>query len=191
MPGAPVRTRWLSRTVVNIHDREYLARAAEVSDVVATLSTENDRLWPSERWPRMKLDSGLAHGSRGGHGPIRYRVAKVDLDRRVIFDFTGPPGFDGWHAFSLVRTGATTTLLRHEIRMSIRGRARLTWPLFFRPLHDALIEDALDKVAGELGTTTHLPHRDGAWVSLLRRLAGFIRTNARRSGSDATDGGAT
>lgn len=139
--------------------------------MVASLSSKRDRLWPYERWPRMRLDPGLTPGGSGGHGPVHYRVESADPTRKVVFRFTGPPGFDGWHAFEVVDATGATTLLRHELRMRAHGWARLTWPLFFRPLHDALLEDALDKAARELGTPPASPQRPGRWARLLRRLA--------------------
>jgi len=41
--------------------------------------------------------------------------------------------------------------------MQTLGRASLTWPLIFRPLHDALVEDALAKAARNLELETEAP----------------------------------
>lgn len=169
--------------VVNAHEREYPAPSTEVAALVATLSSKDDRLWPHERWPRMRLDPGLTPGGSGGHGPIRYLVESVDPARRVVFRFTGPPGFDGWHAFDVIKLKENATLLRHEIRMHPRGWAKLTWPLFFRPLHDALLEEALDKAARELGANPSTRHRLGVWARLLYPLATKIGS-PKRKGAD-------
>lgn len=167
--------------VVNVHEREYHASSIEVAALLATLSSKDDRVWPHERWPRMRLDPGLTPDGSGGHGPVRYRVERVDLARRVVFRFTGPSGFDGWHAFEVIDEGETATLLRHELRMRARGWARLTWPLFFRPLHDALLEDALDKVARELGTPPRTRPRLGGWARVLQYLAAKVRSQRRKA----------
>jgi hypothetical protein len=48
-------------------------------------------------------------------------------------------------------------------------QAALTWPLIFRPLHEALIEDSLDDAERALGGEP--PAREWSpWVRLLRRL---------------------
>lgn len=161
--------------VVNIHERVYEAPVSEVAALVATLSSKDDRLWPRECWPRMKLDRGLVPGASGGHGPVRYRVERADPDREVVFRFTGPSGFDGRHAFSVKSASNQTTALRHETLLCPRGWARLSWPLFFRPMHDALLEEAFDKAARELGTPPRRPYRRSLWVRLLRRVTIKVR----------------
>lgn len=157
--------------VLNIHERTYGAAPSEVAALVATLASEDDRLWPRESWPPMRFDRGLVPGARGGHGPVRYRVERADPAQEVLFRFTGPSGFEGWHAFSITSSAAARTTLRHEMRLHPRGWARLTWPLFFRPLHDALLEEAFDKAARELGSPPAHPHRRSIRVRLLRRAA--------------------
>ena len=47
-------------------------------------------------------------------------------------------------------------LLRHELSLSPSGAAKLTWPLFFRPMHDALIEESLDRAEREFGSDARL-----------------------------------
>jgi hypothetical protein len=49
--------------------------------------------------------------------------------------------------------GEHSTLLRHTIRMRAHGPALLSWPLAIRPLHDALLEDALSLAQASLGAT--------------------------------------
>lgn len=164
--------------VMNIHERDYPVPSADLAALVSTLSSDNDRLWPRERWPRMRLDGGLVVGASGGHGPVRYRVERVDPRGEVVFRFTGPSGFHGWHAFTVVAVTPTTALLRHELRMRACGWALLTWPLFFRPLHDALIEEAFDKAAFELGTPPAAPYRRGLRARLSRAVATRISRSA-------------
>lgn len=156
--------------VVNIHERSYEAPVSEVAALVATLASKDDRLWPYECWPRMRFDRGLVPGASGGHGPVRYRVESVDPASEVVFRFTGPSGFDGGHALTVTSVSDAVTKLRHEIRLRPHGLARLTWPLFFRPMHDALLEEAFDKAARELGLPLESPHRRSVWVRLLRRV---------------------
>jgi hypothetical protein len=137
--------------VVNIHERRFAAARAEVGALIDGLASTKDRLWPSDAWPRMVFDGPLAVGARGGHGPIRYQVEAFDPSQRVRFRFLGPSGFDGYHAFDVVELGTGHTLLRHTLEMTATGLALLTWPLIFRPLHDALIEDSLARAEAAMG----------------------------------------
>jgi hypothetical protein len=117
----------------------------------------------------MRFDRPLQTGAVGGHGPIRYTVASYEPGRKVAFQFTVPRGFVGQHWFEVLPSGETGTLLRHTIEMSIAGPALFSWPLVFRPLHDALVEDALTKAQVALGEQpTRVPW--SAWVRLLRRI---------------------
>jgi hypothetical protein len=91
----------------------------------------------------------------------------------VRFQFTGPAGFHGHHAFEVADSSggdrAPSVVLRHELRMHTSGWATVSWPLVYRPLHDALIEDALDQAALAVG---EVPRRAGwtLWVRLLRSV---------------------
>jgi hypothetical protein len=93
----------------------------------------------------MRLDKPLGLGATGGHGPIRYSVVAYEPGKKVTFEFISPRGFVGKHWFEVLGHGASGTMLRHTIEMSLVGSARLSWPVAIRPLHDALVEDALTK----------------------------------------------
>jgi hypothetical protein len=108
-----------------------------------SLAGPDDRLWPHERWPPMRLDGGLAAGAHGGHGPVRYSVEAYEPGRLARFRFSAPRGLEGEH-----RLEVDGDLLRHVVEARTSGPMRFGWPLFFRPLHDALVEDALDKAQG-------------------------------------------
>lgn len=137
-------------TVRNVHERVIQATPEKVGALLDTLSSPADRLWPLQRWPAMRLDRSLGSGAAGGHGPIRYTVEEYRPGHCVRFRFTNPRGFRGGHAFVIEPSDVGSTVLRHELIMGVAGTARLTWPLVFRPLHDALIEDALDRASADL-----------------------------------------
>lgn len=60
--------------------------------------------------------------------------------------------------------------LRHVVMITPLDNARLTWPLIWKPLHDALMEDALDR-AEAAATGQQLPVRKWPWhVRLLRSM---------------------
>ncbi|MEU8922644.1 SRPBCC family protein [Kitasatospora sp. NPDC048545] len=155
--------------VLNIHERTVPAPAEEVGALIDRLAGPDDPLWPAPDWPGMRFDRPLAVGAVGGHGPIRYTVAGYAPGQWVRFRFTGPRGFDGHHEFTVHPAGGTT-VLRHTIAMRLRGPGRLTWPLAFRWLHDALVEDGLDRAVRACGGTVAHPARWSPYVRLLRRL---------------------
>ncbi len=156
--------------VLNVHERRLPVPPAVAGALLDGLASENDRLWPQEKWPAMRFDRPLAPGAVGGHGPIRYEVAHYVPGRWVRFAFTGPAGFDGFHEFT-VQGDADGSILRHTLAMRTRGPARWSWPLLFRPLHDALIEDGLAKALAEVGGGA-APVRWTPIVRGLRRLVG-------------------
>ena len=129
--------------VINIHSRILLASSKEVGALIDTLSSKNDLLWPHKLWPKMEFDKPLSVSATGGHGPIRYFVEEYSVGKHIKFCFTGPTGFDGYHGYDAIEIDSEKTELRQTLKMKARGIALLTWPLFFRPLHDALIEDSL------------------------------------------------
>ena len=156
--------------VQNVHERVFPVSSNAVGALVDSLASRNDRLWPRELWPPMKLDKQLEVGASGGHGPIRYSVAQYLPGRSVIFRFTAPSGFIGTHRYEVISLGKEETLLRHVLEMRTSGLALLSWPLVFRPLHDALIEDSFDRAQVNLG----LKEKQSSWsltVRILRWLA--------------------
>jgi len=166
--------------VLNVHERVLHAPVERVWALLDTLASRHDVIWPVQSWPPMELDSGLRMGARGGHGPIRYSVESYALGRKVRFRFEAPAGFDGWHEFSIasVPECPDRTILTHKIEMTVRGIACISWPLLFRPLHDALIEDAFANVEHALD----MPPRIVVWSPWVRALRfAMSRGKSRRS----------
>lgn len=166
----------MTMKVLNIHERQFPVDPDISGTLINTLSAKDDKLWPGELWVAMRLDKGLQIGSRGGHGPIRYFIKEYEPGRKLVFQFTGPAGFNGCHYFQAVSgSDAGTSILRHVIDMDATGSSLLTWPLIFRPLHDALIEDALDKAQNNLGLGDNKTSWS-FWVRFLRWLRQKIET---------------
>ncbi len=159
--------------VLNVHARELPVEPAAVAPLLDSLSSPGDRLWPRDRWPPMRFDRPLQPGAAGGHGPIRYVVESYVPGSAVAFRFTAPRGFRGTHAFTIERS-ARGCRLTHTLEMTAQGLARISWPLVFRPLHDALVEDGLDRAAAAVGAPLEAPPWS-AWVRALRRLLGRRR----------------
>jgi Polyketide cyclase / dehydrase and lipid transport len=159
--------------VRNVHQRLIAAPPERVASLLETLASDDDRVWPHDRWVALRLDGPLAPGSRGGHGPIRYEVARVEPGRLVEFRFPRRSGFRGLHRFEIEPNG-DGTVIRHVLEGTIHGRTRVVWPLVIRPLHDALLEDALDKVESGARGAPLRRRRLSLRVRLLRRLGRVV-----------------
>lgn len=159
--------------VRNVHERRIPAPAEEVGRLLDTLTAHDDLLWPHEHWPCMTMRPRLEAGARGGHGPVRYSIEQYEPGRRVVFRFHAPRGFDGTHGFEVEPEG-DGAILRQILEMRLHGPAWITWPCFFRPLHDALIEDALDKAHVRFGGM-----RQASWSWYVRFLRALLRPSGR------------
>ena len=167
--------------VRNVHERVIPAPAADLAPLVDGLASADDRLWPADRWPRIRFDRGLAVGARGGHGPVRYEVAEYVPGERAVFRFT--KDFDGTHRFEVWGAGGAT-LFRHVLEGRPRGWMRIGWPLALRPLHDACVEDVLDRAEAAACGVPYRLRPLSRRVRYLRRLgAALIRRGGGRARS--------
>ena len=139
--------------VVNVHQRLLHASPERVSELLASLGSPGDRLWPRNGWPPMRLDAPVAPGAAGGHGPIRYRVEAWEPGRLVRFRFHRMAGIAGWHAFEILDATAQHCVLEHRMEATLTGLAALKWFFAIRPLHDACLEDMLSQAQASLGDT--------------------------------------
>ena len=160
------------RLVSNVHQREYPISAARLGRLLDTLAGPDDRLWPTG-WPPIHFDRPLQEGAVGGHGPIHYSVCRYAPGRLVECRFTPSAGVEGTHTFEVLPgERAGTAVLRHLLIVRPHGRMRLLWPLAIRWLHDALLEELLDRAGTNIGAPTATPTRRSAWVRALRTCAG-------------------
>lgn len=165
--------------VLNVHQLVLQVPATRAASLIDGLASAGDMLWPADRWPPMRFDRPLGVGATGGHGPIRYTVESYVPGQRVVFRFLEPRGFVGTHRFEIEPLDAASARLRHVIEMQAKGRAWLAWTLAIRPLHDALLEDAMDRAARFTGQP--LPWR--RWSCRVRFIRWIMRR--RRSRADA------
>ena len=175
--------------VLNIHERELPVPADQVGVLIDSLSSRDDALWPKQSWPRMELDRPLSVGASGGHGPIRYIVEAYTPGQMIRFHLTGPAGFNGYHRYEIIKSSARSSVLRHTLEMITHGPAVVSWPVAFRPMHDALVEDSLAVAEASLGQPPQVRPWSG-WVRLLRWM--FSKGRARpqiapRVRTDASD----
>lgn len=153
--------------VINIHERKIDSEVDLAGILIDSLASKRDKIWPKQSWPPMKFDRPLGIGAFGGHGPIRYYVEEYYKGRSVQFRFTSPKGFDGIHRFDLLELEKGTVIIKHTLKMKAKRWALITWPVIFRPLHDACIEDALSTAEVSLGYTPKFK-KWSIWVRLLR-----------------------
>jgi len=84
----------MTTVVLNVHERVIPANADALGRMIDTLGSAGDMVWPSERWPPMKLDRPLEVGASGGHRKRRehaflFRIfiekkGKVAVDSHTI-----------------------------------------------------------------------------------------------------------
>ncbi len=164
--------------IFNIHSREFSATPKKVGGLIDSLASSNDRLWPRSLWPRMKLNKPLSIGTRGGHGPIAYKVEEYSTGYFVKFRFTSPKGFDGYHSFEVLKVSDEKTMLRHTIKINARGMAIIHWSLWIKSLHNALVEDGLSTAGIYLGEEAKLQEWS-LWVKILRWISSSGRARSQ------------
>jgi hypothetical protein len=166
----------------NRHERRLQAKADDLGGILDTLSGKDDRLWPRQAWPPMLFDTELKAGAKGGHGVVRYAVEEYVPGRRAIFRFDGTgltADLDGRHYFEVVPR-QKYVILRHVIDAECGFRAWLKWKIIIEPLHDALLEDALDLAERSLHGAVANPARWSPRVKLLRKILAGRRRRAER-----------
>lgn len=155
--------------VLNIHIRKIEVSKATLLPLFATLSKKEDRIWPKEKWPSMRFKNGLIIGAEGGHGPVRYKVLEYDADGYAMFEFLKPKGFVGTHTFQITEIDENTSVIKHTISMKTQGFGTFLWIFAIRWLHDALLEDAFDKVENQCINTKKTTSWS-LWVKILRKV---------------------
>jgi hypothetical protein len=166
MRSATTRHRLRADEVVIRHELHLSGAREQAGELIDSLGSPHDRLWPHETWPAQSLDGPLRVGASGHNGPVRFAVEAYEPGRRVRYRLLGPRGFRGWHEFTL-ESSPSATRLTHTYNATHHGAARIIWPLALGPLHDAATRDCLAKAQRELGLPTDPPHRS-PWVRLLR-----------------------
>ncbi|PCI32996.1 MAG: hypothetical protein COB60_08715 [Flavobacteriaceae bacterium] len=154
--------------VLNIHKRTLNQPKSKITELLKTLSTENDRIWPKEKWPEMKFKGGIQVGAKGGHGPIRYSVEKYNPNEIIQFRFSKPNGFNGVHKFEIKELDKEKTEIKHTIDMSTTGKGTLIWTFAIRSLHNALIEDGFDKLENNFSNSRKSTEWN-LWVRFIRK----------------------
>lgn len=153
--------------VRNVHRRVLAVRPDEAETLLRGLASHEDRMWPGDLWWPQRFEGGLVAGAKGGHGPVRYQVESV-APRSVVYRFPRRGWFRGTHRFDLAPHAGGTELV-HTLEGTLHGRGHVLWPVMVRWLHDALLEDVLDRAEAAAGTPPARPARHSAYVRFLRR----------------------
>jgi hypothetical protein len=153
--------------VRNVHRRILPVSPKKAEALLRSLASHEDRMWPGDRWWPQRFDGGLVPGSKGGHGPVKYMVESV-APRSVVSRFPRRGWFRGTHRFD-VHAHPSGSELVHTLEGRLHGVGWLLWPLAVRWLHDALLEDVLDRAESAAGTPPATPARHSAYVRFLRR----------------------
>ena len=90
-----------------------------------------------------------------------------EIDERMATRFSKPNGFNGIHKFEINELSKEKTEIKHTIDMNTYGKGTLMWTLVIRPLHNALIQDAFDKIENNFSKTLKLT-KWNFWVRFLR-----------------------
>ena len=157
----------------NTHRRHLAATTGEVDTLLDGLGSNTDALWPRHLWFPMRLDRPVAAGAKGGHGPVRSRCP-ARARGCVVFEFDtilGSPHWHGEHRF-VVHPRPIGSVLVHELELEVPLPQYMQWIFLVGPLHDAVLEDLLDRADGVAAARWSL------WVRLLRRALPAVR--ARR-----------
>lgn len=154
--------------IANIHERVIPSDRASAGGLMDRLSSAEDPLWPHQHWPAQRLDRPLGVGASGGHGPIRYVVDAYEPGRHISYSFLPQTGLRGRHWFDIVDHGEGEVRLRHAISAEASGWDLVRWTVATRWLHDALVEDALDRAELVLTGSIRAPAQWSPWVRILR-----------------------
>ncbi len=155
--------------VINIHTRIINQPKKVISELLTTLATKDDLIWPKENWPAIRFKNGINLNTKGGHGPIKYTIEEYNLEKIIQFRFTKPKGFLGIHKFELKELNNSQTEIKHIIDINTNFRATLNWIFIIRPLHDALIEDAFDKLENNFSSNKKKA-KWSFWVKFIRKI---------------------
>ena len=150
--------------MTNVHERTIAAPVARVGALLDTLASADDKFWPHENWPPVRLNLPLQVGATGGHGTGPYTVSSYAPGRHIRFEFGGDR--QGFHEFTVQQTDDTACLLRHILNAQLKFNSAWRWYFLIRPLHNALIEDLFDKVQSQVAKVVH----PQVWSSRVQKL---------------------
>lgn len=124
----------------NEHSRTMPSTIARAQLLLETLGSEQDLLWPHDRFPALQLDDGHEPGSKGGHGSVRYRVVEATASS-VRFEMHPASKLVGGHILWFEDCGDGKLRWTHQLDLELTVPAP-TLRLILA-LHDAILEQLL------------------------------------------------
>ena len=100
--------------ITNVHERVLDAPPTEIGTLTDGLASDDDRLWPSDCWPPIRLDRPLGSGRREDTDRSAIRSATSSRGRHVRSRFDPWLGLVGHHELELA-TRAGRATLRHTL----------------------------------------------------------------------------
>ena len=167
--------------VVNVHQRTLNAPILKLAPMIDQFASSQDHFWPYDRWPRVQFDRPLSVGAVGGHGTIGYFVEQYHPGREIVFRFTAPQGLNGTHQLILEDLPDGKTRVKHVVEASLEGKMMWMWPLMIRFLHDALVEDGMDRAEAWFERRVLKPRAFSPWVKTLRWVMAKSRARVART----------
>ena len=95
--------------------------------------------------------------------------------KEVLFRFTAPKGFNGMHQLTLEELPDGKTRVKHVLTATLEGPMVLLWPVIIRFMHDALIEDGLDRAEAWAERRVLKLRPWNPWVQTLHWLERAVR----------------
>jgi hypothetical protein len=176
-----MRMEWEETMISNVHQRLLPVPMEQVGRLIDAVAERGNALWPAPPWPAMVLDRPLGVGAAGGHGPIRYACVNYQPGRRAEFEFRLPTPVRGGHVLELIEHPEGTLLQHTLIGEPVGIAGAFAWTVVFRALHDAFMEDLMDRAATALGRPPKGPAQWSPYVRLLRGGYDLLTTVTRAS----------
>lgn len=153
-------------TIRNQHARDVPIPVADMDARLSTLGRPGDEVWPGEAWFPMRLNASVAEGGAGGHGPVRYHAShRAPGEVSFTFDsILGSSRWEGSHTFT-VHEMPGGCRLTHLVELRVPLWQAVQWQVLVGPLHDAVLEDLLDKAVSGTPARRWTP-----WIRVLRRV---------------------
>lgn len=164
--------------IVEVHKRQFDSPDHEVRALLDSFGRPGGLFQPGEEWLAQGINETLTVGVKTGHWPFKYEVQDYVPGESLGFTFLYPPCLKGATCrFQIYKNLKGNTVLVNTFEHSAKGPANISWPLVFKWLYQASIQDVLANAQRSLG---EVPKVRGwsPWVNLLRSI--FLARTKRK-----------
>lgn len=156
--------------IAEVHKRQFDCPDNEVRSLLDSFGHPGGLFQPGEEWLAQGINETLIVGVKSGHWPFKYELHEYVPGESLGFTFLYPPCLKGaiWR-FHIYKNLRGYSVLENTFEHSAKGPAHISWPLVFKWLYRASIQDVLANAQRSLG---EVPKVRGwsPWVSLLRSI---------------------